>query len=220
MNSIPAASKALRTAPIVEARKFSPRSSLAIVSGDTPACLARSRVPQPSAVRAILHWIGFNSYHRYEFCLKNASSLAIVSLLRFIPALAHQREAQPQFGSGVWIMADSENSRTLPSITRRKLVYLPGALAVPAGMPFAAAAFDSSSPAGNTDPVLRRSATWPAHRHFLDLSDLCWNAVVAHYRKRLHPELRHFIEPSLTDLRAILADLVSMGGGLNALVRA
>ena len=57
-----------------------------MVSGETPAFLARSRVPQPKAVRAILHWIGFNSYHRYDFLLKYKSSAVIVSLLRINPA--------------------------------------------------------------------------------------------------------------------------------------
>lgn len=39
------------------------------------------------------------------------------------------------------------------------------------------------------------------------------NTPVAHYRKRLHPDLRRFIKPSFPDLRALLADLHLMGGG-------
>ena len=55
INSIPAFSKATWIASTVEARSCSPRSNLAIVSGDTRANLAKSRVPHPSATRAILH---------------------------------------------------------------------------------------------------------------------------------------------------------------------
>ena len=46
------------------------------------------------------------------------------------------------------------------------------------------------------------------------------NTPVAHYRKRLNPALRDFITPSFPDLRAILAELVSFGGGPHGPVRA
>jgi hypothetical protein len=42
---------------------------------------------------------------------------------------------------------------------------------------------------------------------------------VAHYPKQLHPELRRLIAPSFPDLRAILTDLVMIGGVSNGLFR-
>ena len=232
-------------------------------------------------------------------------------------------------------MADSETSRLLPAITRRKLLYAPTALAIAAVTPSLAAAASSAPPAAvspDFDPVLPVFADWrAADALYLHLSGLRWdaevelfqrvkfpeveiqlpdgktfsavteeeitlglalptmsrirataradlaamtarweeidneigygraidaetqaaerrltisrsllaipcssvagasaklicfiemNTPVAHYRKRLNPALREFIAPSFPDLRAILADLVSIGGGPNGPVRA
>ena len=232
-------------------------------------------------------------------------------------------------------MADSETSRLLPSITRRKLLYAPTAIAVAVGMPSLAATVRNFPPAAvspDHDPVLSLFADWQAaHALYLHLSDLRWdaevelfckaefpavevhlpdgstfsavteeeitlglalpgmkkvramaradlaamtarweemdneigysraldaetraaerrlavsrsllampagsvagssakltcfiemNTPVAHYRKRLNPALREFIAPSFPDLRMILADLASIGGGPNGLVSA
>ena len=45
------------------------------------------------------------------------------------------------------------------------------------------------------------------------------NTPVAHYRKQLNPGLQQFIQPSFPDLRAILADLVIIGGSSHGLLR-
>lgn len=55
MNSMPDASKAARTAFIVEDFKASPLSKRATVSGEILASFAKSLVPHPRAARAILH---------------------------------------------------------------------------------------------------------------------------------------------------------------------
>jgi hypothetical protein len=58
VNSTPAASSARCKASIVRSFNSSPRSNLATVSIETFAAAARSRMPKPTAARAIRHWIG------------------------------------------------------------------------------------------------------------------------------------------------------------------
>jgi hypothetical protein len=58
VNSMPAASSARCKASIVRSFNASPRSNLAIVSIETFAAAASSRMPKPTAVLAIRHWIG------------------------------------------------------------------------------------------------------------------------------------------------------------------
>uniref|UniRef100_UPI0031019AFC hypothetical protein n=1 Tax=Neorhizobium sp. EC2-8 TaxID=3129230 RepID=UPI0031019AFC len=76
-------------------------------------------------------------------------------------------------------MADSENSRTLPAITRRKIPCAPAALAVGAGISFAASASASPAPIEDADPF------------YLQLSDLRWDAEVQLCKSRfLEVEIR------------------------------
>jgi hypothetical protein len=58
VNSTPAASSARCNASIVRSFNSSPRSNLATVSIETFAAAARSRMPKPTAARAIRQWIG------------------------------------------------------------------------------------------------------------------------------------------------------------------
>ena len=58
VNSTPAASSARCNASIVRSFNSSPRSNLATVSIETFAAAARSRMPKPTAARAIRHWTG------------------------------------------------------------------------------------------------------------------------------------------------------------------
>jgi hypothetical protein len=228
-------------------------------------------------------------------------------------------------------MADSENSRTLSAITRRKLLWTPAALMTTAGLQFADGAIASPMAASDSDPVLRLWSEWQtAHVRYLQFSEHRWeveiqlfrnakfledeihlldgnnfhamteeeilmglalprmktaramaradlvamtrrwdemddevgysraldaeakaaeersalgksllstptrsvagaaaklscfvetNTPVAHYRKMLHPELRQLIEPTFPELRAILTDLVLIGGVSNGLFR-
>lgn len=58
VNSTPASSSARCNASIVRSFNSSPRSNLATVSIETFAAAARSRMPKPTAARAIRHWIG------------------------------------------------------------------------------------------------------------------------------------------------------------------
>lgn len=89
-------------------------------------------------------------------------------------------------------MTDSENSRTLPAITRRNLLYAPAVFAIPAGIPFASLAAASSFDGAATgpDPLLQLFAEWHvAHNRYLELSDLRWEAEVALFRKAEFPEV-------------------------------
>jgi hypothetical protein len=75
-------------------------------------------------------------------------------------------------------VADSENSRTLPAITRRKLVYAPKALAVTTCMRVAGKA-SASMAIDQRDPVLRLFADWQATQGLcLHHSDFGWGAEV------------------------------------------
>ncbi len=61
-------------------------------------------------------------------------------------------------------MTYSENSMTLPAITRRNLLCAPAVFAMPAGIPFASPAAASSLDGAATrpDPALQLFADWQA----------------------------------------------------------
>src|SRR5215472_11228633 len=75
MNSIPAASRACCSRSIVDCFASAPFSMRVTVLAVTPAFLARSRTPQPTAARAIfsciafigtLYKLGFTPYQKYD----------------------------------------------------------------------------------------------------------------------------------------------------------
>lgn len=68
INSIPAFSSTCVIRSRVAVRSSSPRSSRTMVCVDTFAAFASSTTPQPNAVRANLHWIGFISPKYGDLC--------------------------------------------------------------------------------------------------------------------------------------------------------
>ena len=112
-------------------------------------------------------------------------------------------------------MIDSENSRTLPAITRRNLLYAPAAFALPAAIPFASAAASTADTTVNDpNPILQLFADWQVvHARYLELSDLRWDAEVALFRKAEFPE----VEIRLPDGRtfsAVTEEEIALGFAL------
>ena len=105
-------------------------------------------------------------------------------------------------------MIDSENSRTLPAITRRNLLYAPAALANPAAVPFA---FAAEPIVTGPDPVLQLFADWQAaHIRYLKLSDVRWVAEVALFRKAEFPEVEIHL-PDGRSFSAVTEEEIALG---------
>ena len=118
-------------------------------------------------------------------------------------------------------MADSENSRTVPAITRRNLLYVLAAFAIPTGIPFAssAAASDPDGSAMIADPVLQLFADWQAaHTRYLELSYLRWDAEVALFRRAEFPEVEIRL-PDGRSFSAVTEEEIAIGLALPSMKR-
>ena len=109
-------------------------------------------------------------------------------------------------------MADSENSRTLPAITRRNLLYAPAAFALPGVIPFASVAASTAETSVNElDPVLQLFRDWQVvHARYLKLSDLRWDAEVALFRKAKFPEVEIHLPDGRT-FSAVTEEEITLG---------
>lgn len=111
-------------------------------------------------------------------------------------------------------MADSEISRLLPAITRRKLLYAPTAIAVAVGTPSLAATVRNFPPAAvspDNDPVLHLFAEWQAaHADYLHLSDLRWDAEVDLFRRAKFPEVEIHLPDGKT-FSAVTEEEITLG---------